>query len=103
MYSQDIKLDYSVPYGAKVGKLSVEKWEIELSSKYLENTKYCIDYKIIKDLTSNIKLPLLIKNSLSTDVIYNKSMNIIDVEISFLKNEISSLKEKLSKLITREF
>lgn len=91
-----IKLDYSLPPGLSDGKLSLEKWEIQLSSLYLENTKINTNYKIIKDFTPNIKLPLMVKNTLSADIVYNNSVQIIDNEIALLKQEINKLKELLN-------
>lgn len=91
-----IKLDYSLPPGLSNGRISLEKWEIKLASLYLEETKINTNYKIVKDFTPNIKLPLMIRNTFSTDVIYNNSIQIIDNEIASLKQEINKLKELLN-------
>lgn len=90
-----IKLDYSLPLGAKSGKLSVEKWEIELSNIFLDKTQFCVPYRIIKDFTSYCNFPLMVKNTLTPDLIYNKSINMIDNEINSLKEQI----KELTKLI----
>jgi len=88
-----IKLDYSIPPGTKIGKLSTEKWEIELGNIYLEESLVGVSYKIIKDFTPNIKIPLMAKNSFSPDSVYNKGVQLIDSEISKLRNEIEELKK----------
>jgi hypothetical protein len=88
-----LKLDYSIPPGTKVGKFSTEKWEMELGNIYLEETLIGVSYKIIKDFTPNIRIPLMAKNSFSPDSVYNKGVQLIDSEISKLRNEIDELKK----------
>lgn len=85
-------LDYSLPNNLKNGNLSLSKYEILLSNLYLEETKFNVNYELIKNFTPNCKFPLLLKNSISYDVIFNKAMILIDEEINKLKNEILNIK-----------
>ena len=88
-----LTLDYSLPVGIKEGKLSVEKWEILLSSDYIQNSQLNIEYKLFKDFTEHINLPLVAKNSLSQDLIINQAFNKLDIIIYNLQKEIEELKK----------
>lgn len=83
-----IVLNYALPSNLKQGKLSVEKNTLILSENYTGPTKRNLIYQICKDFTPNIKLPLLLKNSLSPDIAYNKACLIIDKEITEIKKRL---------------
>lgn len=93
--TSEIGLDYSLPLGLNSGNISVHKWEIILSSNYLGENLYGVNYVLIKNMTPNYNIPLMVKNSLSADTIYNKGVFIIDKEINLLKSEIDKLKSYL--------
>ena len=83
-----LRLNYSLPEGVSNGKLSTEKWEITLQSNYIEDTKVNINYQIYKDFTPYLHIPLMVKNSQSADVIYNKGMSIIEEQIVKIKKHL---------------
>lgn len=86
-----LTLDYSLPLGLKKGGLSLEKWEITLSENYQFNTQLNVSYQIFKDFTPHLELPLLVKNSASTDLIVNKALHKLDAKIKELEDKISKI------------
>lgn len=86
-----IYLNSILPQGVTFGKISVNKWELFLSSTVDKNILNG-QYEIIQDYTSHLSLPLLLPNSLSKEPLLNKSLTIIDEEIRLLKAEIEKLK-----------
>ncbi len=83
-----LELDYSLPLGIKQGKLSVEKWEIILNNTFLNPTQYGIKYKMFKDFTPELNLPLLAKGSNCFEILYNESMIKLDSKIKEIENKI---------------
>lgn len=83
-----IYLNYSIPQNIKQGKLYVEKNYLIIDSPYMGTKEKNIRYEIFRNFTPYHKLPLMIKNSLSPDVIYNKAMLQIDLELKKIKDKI---------------
>ena len=83
-----INLNYALPFNLKEGSLSVEKSSLMLNSPYLGETRTNLEYQIFRDFTMNLKLPLMAKNTLSPDIIFNKAMHRIDGEISAIKKHL---------------
>ena len=83
-----ITLNYPVFDKLINGTIFVEKWEILLSSNYVGESKVNVNYEIFKDFTPNLHLPLLVKNSQSIDLIFNKVVNMLENEIMQLKRGI---------------
>jgi hypothetical protein len=83
-----IYLNYSLPPNIKNGKLYVEKHTLILDSPFLGNTQKNINYELFRNFTPHLRLPLLLKNSLSPDIILNKALLQIDEEISQIKNKL---------------
>ena len=83
-----IYLNYSLPPNIKNGKIYVEKHVLILDSNYLGSTESNIGYELFRNFTPHLKMPLLLKNSLSPDVILNKALLIIDEELHKIKNKI---------------
>lgn len=88
-----ISLNFPLPEGINEGKISVIKWEIFLKDNY-KNEENQLEkfYDIASNFTSNIKLPLLMLNSMQTELIFNNAMEKIDLELAELKKEIKQLK-----------
>lgn len=86
-----ILLNSPLPKGVSKGKLSLNKWELFLSTNYSRNLVNS-EYEIIQDYTSNYKLPLLATNSLSREPIINKSFSMIDEQLKNLQSQIDALK-----------
>lgn len=84
-----IMLNYSLPPNLSCGKLSVEKHALILSEFYTGNTSKNINYQIFRDFTPNLKLPLLVKNSLSPEAIFNRALFILDKEIKLIKDKLN--------------
>ncbi len=92
----NIILDYSIDPNISKGILSLEKWEAHLAYNYLGDNKVCVPYETFKDFTPNIGLPLLLKNSRSTELLFNQGMLSIDKEINELKQAIAELQAKIN-------
>lgn len=83
-----IVLDYSLPLNLTYGKLSVNKTAVLLSSNYMGETQRNINYETFTHFTPNIRLPMLLKNSMSQEVIFNKACLILDEEIGKIKRQL---------------
>lgn len=83
-----ITLDYSLPPNINNGKLSVDKNYLLLTSEYLGETKRNSEYSIFRDFTPNLRMPLLLRNSQSFDIVLNKALMILDKEIQDIKDLI---------------
>ena len=86
----------SLPKEVYKGKLSCKKYKLILSSNYVSLTKWSEEYQLIVDFTPNYGLPLMLDNSLSIPLVYNKCMTIMDNKIRNLEKEIEELKSKLN-------
>lgn len=89
-----VTLAYSLPVGVKDGKLSINKFELLLNTNYANDTKINKLCEVLRDVTPNYALPLLIKDSFSTYSIFNQAITMLDSKIKSLENEILLLKEK---------
>jgi len=88
-----LSLDYSIPQNIKNGKISLEKTEVLLAINYNGPTRMGINFKIIKDFTPTLNLPLTVKNNQDFHLVYNNAMQIIDrlgAEVKELKKLIES-------------
>lgn len=88
-----VTLAYSLPVGVKDGKISINKWELLLNTNYANDTKINQTCEVLRDVTPNLALPLLIRNSFSIDSIFNQAMIMLDNRIKDLENNILLLKE----------
>jgi hypothetical protein len=86
-----IRLNYPLDNNIKRGKINLNKWQILLTSNYVGDSKLDSSYKILRDFTPHLGLPLISPNSPSFNTLYNKSVQIIDAKVK-------SIEEKLSKL-----
>lgn len=89
-----ITLEYPLQAEVIEGKLSIEKWEIILSSNYLGETNVNETFEIIRDFTPYCKIPLLVPNSKNQELTFNNSMAILDKKIAELENKIKILENK---------
>jgi len=87
----NIFFDYSLPANVTEGKLSVEKYELILTSPYLGDTKISESFDLSRDFTAHLKLPLLVKNSFSREQLINQAFNILDNRIAALEAKIKEL------------
>jgi hypothetical protein len=93
-----LTLDYPLPSMVKQGKLSLEKWEVELSSPYSGDTQLNIEYKLFRDFTANYNFPLTVKNNPESHLIYNQFVSQIDIIVHRQSVEIDNLKKIIKKL-----
>ena len=84
-----LMLDYSLPPNLKEGKLSVEKSILVLDRPYNGPTQNNLSYKIFHDFTPHLNIPLMAKNTLSPDILYNRGMMILDQKIKELENKLN--------------
>lgn len=88
-----IHLVYGLPNGIKEGKLSIEKWEITLTSNYTGITKINHPFQVIRDFTPNYKMPLIAQNVVNQELIYNHTIAILDRKIAELEKRIKELEK----------
>lgn len=90
-----IQLNCEIPPGITKGNLSVDKWELFITANH-EKSIYDVQYEVIKDFTPYYRMPLLLPNSFSREMIYNRSISIMDSEMRKLENRISELEKRLA-------
>ena len=88
------KLSYDLPEEVKYGKIGADKWEIYLSTPYIEGTRVNEVYEITRDFTPNSSLPVLAKGSMSIDTVYNSAIAILDKELKDIKERLKVLENK---------
>ncbi len=86
-----VYINHPLPPRVKEGIISLNKWEIQLSSEYLKENKFDVNYEIVKDFTPNLNLPLINDGASSVYLSYNESMMILDKKIEELTKKINSL------------
>lgn len=96
--SCNLYLNYDIPSKLKTGKLSVEKYEILLSSNYVGDTQINVPCQICRDFTPNLGIPLMAKNSFSFEMIYNHGVTLVDNNLKALNDRITELENKLKQL-----
>lgn len=84
-----VTFNYSLPSGVKYGVLFCKKYQFYLNSNYVGESKIGTNYKILRDATPNFNLPLLVKNSVSSELIINEAFKIIDNKLKELFERIS--------------
>lgn len=89
-----IRMDSPLPENITDGKISLEKWEMLLSSNYAGENMVGESYELTKDFTPNLNFPLVTKGSFHPESFYNMSINLIEAEFMRLRKEISELKAK---------
>lgn len=100
-----LKLEYPINSKITEGKISVEKWEIILSKKYLGDTLINKQFQVYRDYTPNYSFNMMLPNSPSAHICYNASMKKVDMIIKQLEDRIKILEnqnKELSKSITKE-
>lgn len=88
-----IHLVYGLPNGIKEGKLSIEKWEITLTSNYTGITRINQPFQVLRDFTPNYKMPLIAQNAVNQELIYNHTIAILDRKIAELEKRIKELEK----------
>lgn len=86
-----IRLNYPLDKDIKRGKINLSKWEILLAANYVGESKLDCTYKVLRDFTPHLGIPLISRNSPSFDQLYNKGAQILD-------GKIKSIEERLAKL-----
>ena len=81
-----ICLDYSIPLNVKNGEIFCEKTKIYLSENYTGENSLNLSYGLFTSFTPNLRIPLLLKNSLSQEAIINKGFLTVDSEIQKIKD-----------------
>lgn len=83
-----IKISYSLPGDIKFGKLSVSKQKITLTSNYAGESKNNVEIKVMKDITSYLKLPLAAQNTNQISEVFNSAMRILDNKIQEIERKL---------------
>lgn len=86
-----LKLNYPLDSTIKKGKIVLNKWELLLTSNYIGENKLNSSYKILRDYTPHLGLPLISQNSPSFEKLYNKSSQILDLRIKNIEDKLSKL------------
>ena len=73
-----LTLNYALPKGLEIGKLSVEKWKISLKEIYNGPDRLSVEYTLTNDFTPNYGFPIMPKGVQRPDVIYNNFIVKID-------------------------
>ncbi len=84
-----VTFNFPLPSGVKYGVLSCKKYQFYLNSNYVGESKIGKNYKILRDATPNFNIPLLVKNSLSSELIINEAFKIIDYKLKELSDKIN--------------
>jgi hypothetical protein len=92
-----IVLDAPLPNGVLEGKLSVEKWEMLLTSNYVGESKMNETYAVSRDTTPNLNIPLVLRGGFAPESVYNLALAILDQEIGILRAEIEKLKKQANR------
>ncbi len=93
-----ITLNYSLPAALKDGKFSLKKSEIILTSDYKGENKIDVPYEIARDFTPYLMLPLLVRNSLSLELLVNNAFVRLDDKARQLDDKLAQIDEKLNVL-----
>jgi hypothetical protein len=88
-----VHFNYVFPKNLTQGKFSVNKWEMFLTGNYIGPSRFDVTYDIARDFTPHAKLPLLVKNSLTVDVVVNKAFTLIDNKIQSVDERLKALEE----------
>lgn len=86
-----IRLNYPLDKDIKRGKINLSKWELLLTANYVGESKLDVCYKVLRDFTPYLGIPLITRNSPSFDQLYNKGAQILD-------GRIKGIEERLAKL-----
>lgn len=89
-----VTLVYPLPDGIKEGKLSVEKWEILLTTPLKGENKVNQTFQITRDFTPNYGMPLIAKNSLNQELYINHVLGVLDQKIAELEGRVKELEKK---------
>lgn len=92
-----INFNYSLPPNLIKGNFSIEKTSLILQSPYLGTSKKNIPYQIYKDFTVNLKIPTMLPNSTSPNIIFNKAIIILDSKYKEMEDRINKLEKLLNK------
>jgi hypothetical protein len=86
-----IKLDHPLPPRVHEVKISVDKYQIILEVNYPHESKFNVDYQVIKDFSSHMKMPFMHRGSSINHQVYNQALYKLD-------KKIKQLEERLYKL-----
>lgn len=92
-----IYLSYSLPKGIKEGKLSIEKWEVVLTSNFVGDNKSNQVFHVTRDFTPIYQIPLMTKNTPNQELIFNNAMITVDKKIAELEELIKAINIKNNK------
>tara|TARA_Y100000310_G_scaffold15102_1_gene15114 strand:+ start:197 stop:1060 length:864 start_codon:yes stop_codon:yes gene_type:complete len=81
-----LHLNHELPPRLTHGQIKVEKWELTLNNDYGGESKYSVNYEIIKDFTPHNDIPLIYGDLSSSHLLYNEAMSIIDQRLKDLEN-----------------
>ncbi len=93
-----VRLDYPLPEGLKTGKMSIKKWQAEITNNYGGDSQRDINYEIARDFTPIYNFPTLVKGSFNQELIINRFISLVDQKFDLVDKEINLLKEKIKEL-----
>ena len=86
-----LTFNHPLPQRFKLGKISVNKWELVLNIPYNGETESNCVYTITSDFTPHYSMPLMHAISDLNPSAYNESLSILDAKIKELENKIDNL------------
>lgn len=89
-----VNFHYPIPKSVTEGKISAQKWEANLTSNYVGETQIGAQYEILRDYTGYLNLPLMARNTNCPELIFNRSLKILDQRIKELEAKLSKLENK---------
>lgn len=84
-----LHLDYSLPPNVKIGKISLDKYSLIINQSFNGISSSNVSYKIYRDFTPHVNIPLMVRGSISPELIFNKAMQKLDEKIRQLEERIN--------------
>lgn len=87
-----LRLQGNIPKNIRKINITSQKWEMFLTAPFNKDI-YDAQYEVIKDFTTNYRFPLLLQNSFSKELVFNRTITLIDYKLKQLDDRIKRLEE----------
>lgn len=89
-------LDSNLPSYITCGKISFDKWLFYLATPYISESRRGVGFSVTRDFTPAFNIPLMVPDSITSDVVYNKGIVILEEEILKLNRRIDELSARIN-------